>query len=78
MRARTPTGQGEVGGSHQEGDALVAVGPRFSLALGGRGYKMGTLEPNVCVQILGLLLPACVPLGKLRFPASVSLSVKWV
>lgn len=57
-------GQGGVGGSHQEGDAIVAIEPHFSLALGGRGYKVWTLEPNVWVQILTLPLPACVPLGK--------------
>lgn len=63
-------GQGGVGGSHQEGDATVSVGTYFSLALGGRAYKAWTLEPNVWVQILALLLPACATLGKLPLPRS--------
>lgn len=41
MRAREGTkGQGGVGGSDQEGEAVVEARPQFSLALGDKGYKV--------------------------------------
>ena len=67
--------QGGVGGSHQEGDPTVAVGPHFSLALGGGGLQSmdsgakclgsnpGTISSCLCnlgpVTFLCLCLPIC-------------------
>lgn len=38
--------QGGVGSRHQEGEAIGAEGPCFSLAVGVRGYKVWTQEPG--------------------------------